>query len=228
MADQDPITPPEDTPPEITIETVVETPIADLSDDQKTYLQEHAEDLTDEQKETFKDVITPKPEPPLNPDDIEPEIRGGKKKEEKVVTPPAKNEDDDGGIDPEDEVTIGKVVDKKIGDKLNKLQEIENRTEISSYVGDHPEYAKYQGVALKYMNHPAYANIPVQNIMAIVANKDLMKMGAEKERAAAKKVDDTHTPGGTAREPAKGKVDWSTASDEEFAAQHAKALGQQG
>ncbi len=225
----DPIDPPENQdPPETpTLEQVIEVPVADLTDEQKEVIVSNAETLTDEQKETYKDILTP-PDNPRNPDDINPEtrtpaeVKKEKKKEEDEDDP------DDEEIDPEDEKTISKIVDKKVGDKLAKLQQIENQTEVNAYVTDHPEFAKYQSAALKYMNHPAYANIPVQNIMAIVASKDLLKMGAEKERAAAKKVNETKNPGGTAREPGKGKVDWATATDDEFAAQHAKALGQEG
>ena len=41
-------------PPELTIETVIETPIEELNDDQKTFLIENQDKLSDEQKGVFK------------------------------------------------------------------------------------------------------------------------------------------------------------------------------
>jgi len=200
--------------PEITLETVVEVAPEELSDEQKTFLQENTDNLTDEQKEVYKEVIEKKEEEP-NLDDIEPEVRSEKKKEEGK---PGGDEDDE--IDPDDEKTIGKVVKKQLTGvtaQLEKVQRLTDEAEVTAFIQVKPEYGKYRGVILKYLAHPDYKNIPVHNIAAIVASKDLQKLGAQKEREAAQKAKDTQGGGSTARK-AGGKTDWHTASKEEFEA----------
>jgi len=207
---------------ELTIETVTATPVAELTDDHKTFLQEHATKLTDEQKETFKDVLKPK-EPDINPDDITPEERNPKKE-----TKPDDTKPDDEEVDPDDEKTIGKVVDKKlkeVNQKLEEVQRLRDEAEVTSFIQAKPEFGKYRGAMLKYLSHPAYKNIPVHTIATIVAAKDLEKIGAEKEREAQRKAADTKEKGTTARTPM-GKVDWHTASKEAVAEQRAKVFGQ--
>ena len=229
----DPIETPENQdPPEITLENVVETPIEELKDEQKTFIQEHAEELTDEQKETYKAVLEEKKEEG-EPEIPDPETRTPaeikKAKKGKEEEDEDEGEDEDEEITPEDEKTISKIIDKKTSGVLSKLQKIENQTDVDAFINSKPEFGKYRSAALKYMEHPAYSNIPVHNIMAIVASKDLQKIGAEKERKAAKDAAGTHSPGTTVREPGKGgKVDWSKASKEEVAAKRAEILGQQG
>ena len=75
------------------------------------------------------------------------------------------------------------------------------------------------------MKHEVYSKIPVKNIFAMVASKDLMKMGATAERKAQAKADATKTKGTPARTPAGGKTDWSKASHEDFEAQLRKVKG---
>jgi hypothetical protein len=233
MPEEIKVDPPEEAPVTPTLEEVVAVPVADLDDTQKDVIRANADDLTDEQKETFKDVLEEKKDDdqPINPDEIEPEVRGGKPKVEK----PKKDkkeieeeepEDEDDEITPEDEKLISKIVDKRVGGALKEVQVIKDQTDVDAFIRAKPEYGKYREVALKYMVHPAYQNVPVSNIMAIVAQKDLEKIGAQKERDAAKKAKDTQNPGGSVREPGKGKTDWGKASKEDFEAQRAKVFGQ--
>jgi hypothetical protein len=213
-------------PPEITLESLADVAVADLNDDQKAVITASADKLTDEQKETYKDILTP-PDETIDVSKVEPETRSPAqiKKDEKEEE---ETEDEDNEVTPEDEKAISKIVDKKVGDKLKKLEEMENKSEVDSFIVVKPEFGKYREVALKYMNHPAYANIPIHNIMAIVASKDLQKLGAEKEREAQKKAKDTQGGGSSVREPAKGTVDWSKATKEQLHAKQAEVMGQQG
>lgn len=220
MADEPENTPNNDTP-EITLETVTAVEPADLTDEQTKFLQENADTLSDEQKETYKDVLTPKNEE-IDLDSLEPETRGGKKAEKKDdVTPaPKDKEDDDDAIDPDDEKTIGKVVKREmepVQEAIKQLNELKNEREVDSFIRGNSEYAKYRDAALKYMSHPAYSNIPAKNIMAIVAAKDLQALGAKKEREAAAKAKETNSGNGTTTRPQSGgKTDWTNMSKEEF------------
>jgi len=210
---------------ELSLDEVVKVVPEELSDEQKTFLQENTDDLTGEQKETFKDVLGTQEED-LNPDEIEPEVR--------IPSPTKKTEEkseEDDEVLPEDEEMIGKVVEKKTKDlkeAVSKIQRIENQADVDSFLRVKPEFGKYREVALKYMSHPAYSNVPVHNIMAIVSSGDMQKLGAQKEREAAKKAKDTQSKGNQTRQSGSGEIDWKKASPEEFTAQRAKVLGQQG
>src|SRR5689334_18869229 len=118
--------PPEDAP-EITIESVVETPVEDLNDDQKTFIQENADSLTNEQKETYKDVLEAKED--ANPPEIpDPEERKPGKKDD---TPPPPSDDEDDDLD--EKKTIGKVVDEKLkplSEALGQVQRLKDEAEV--------------------------------------------------------------------------------------------------
>jgi len=144
---------------------------------------------------------------------IEPEVRGGKKDKE--------DEDEEDNDDPDDKKRIERIVDKRVG---AKLQEIEVKQDVDSFIQNKPEYSKYRGVIIKYASHPAYSQIPIKNIAAMVASDDLMKLGAAKERDTQKKVNQTRTPGTTVRKPGGDKVNWLTMSKEEFEAKKREVL----
>ena len=155
-------------------------------------------------------------------EDLEPEVR------KKDVEKEENKGDDEVEIDPEDEKSIGKVVDKKlkpVNDTLKEIARMKDEREVDSYIQDNPDFKKYRGSILKHISHPAYSNIPVANIAAMVASRDLMKIGAKKEREAAAKAKETQNNTTTVRKST-GPVDWSKVSKAEFEAEKARVLGQ--
>ena len=167
---------------ELVLDDVVQISPDELDDSQKTFLQENADNLTDEQKETFKDILEKKEEV-IKLGEVEPEIRTpAQKKEEKT---------EEEEINPDDEQVIKKVVEKRIKPVADILQRVKDEQEVDAFLRVKPELSKYRDVIIKYVQHPAYANIPVYNIAAMVTAKDLQALGAEKEREAAKKAKDT-------------------------------------
>lgn len=215
----DPITPPEnqDSP---TLESIADVPVADMSDEQKTFVKENAESLTPEQKETYKDILAPE----ATPEVIEPETRTPAQ-----IKKDAQDIEDDDDIDPEDAARIGKVVEKRLAplsEVQKQLRDIQDSQEVDAFIRVKPEFSKYRESIIKHVQHPAYSNIPVHNIAAMVASKDLMRMGAEQEREAQRKAKETNAGGGTQRKITPGKIDWKNASKEEFEAHKARVLGQ--
>lgn len=204
-----------DNTPELTLETVTAIDPADLTDDHKAFLEEHKADLTPEQATQYG-ITQEKKDEVIKPEDIEVETRT--KTEEK----PKEGEEDD-EVTPEDEATIGKIVDKRLRDA--GVAETKDQLEVDALIRVKPEYSKYRDVALKYMAHPAYKNIPAHNIMAIVASKDLQAIGAQKEREAARKAKETEDTGGSKRTTT-GKIDWSNVSKEDFNKHKAQVMGQ--
>jgi len=204
--------------PELTLETVVAVEPTELTEEQKTFLNENKDNLTDEQKVKYGFE-----EEKIDVEKLEPEVRGKKEEEKK------KEEEEDGELAPEDEKTIGKVVSKKlkpVDDLTKEVQALKDEREVDAFLRVKPELEKYRDVALKYMAHPAYSNIPAHNIFAIVASKDLIRLGAEKEREAREKAEKTKDTGTQVRKPPMGETDWKTASKSDFEAQKAKVLGQ--
>src|SRR3990167_6194402 len=212
---------------ELSLDQVVEVAPEELTDEQKTYLQDNAGDLTDEQKETFKDVLTKKEEP-IKDEDFETEVRKAPLvKKEKGD----ERDEGDGEIDSDDEKAISKMVAKQIKpvqETLKRVQEMEDRAEVDSFIAVRPEFAKYRGVILKHVQHPSYANIPIHNIAAMVSAKDMQALGAAKEREAARKAAETKGGGQMQRKVTSGKTDWGKISSEDFAVQRAKVMGQGG
>jgi len=203
-------------PVELKLEEVVEVAPEELSDDQKSFLEENKGDLTDEQAIRFG-LEKEEEEKPINIDEVTPETRIeiAKKKE-------AANEEDE--IDPDDEVTINKVVDRRVGQLADDLKTTKDQMEVDTFIRDNPEYTKYRGVALKYMKNSSYSNIPAHNIMAMVASKDLQKLGAQKEREAIDRAKNTSGGGSSFRKPSGGGIDWSKATSEEVATKKAEIL----
>ena len=209
-----------DTTPELTLDSIVEIEPADLTEEQKTFLNENKTDLTDEQKTKYG---IEEEEEEIDVEKLEPEVRSKKEKEEEEES----GEEDE--IAPEDEKVIGKVVSKKLKSVeglRNEVQALKDEREVDSYLRVKPELEKYRSVALKYMAHPAYANIPAHNIFSMVAAKDLVKIGATKEREAQAQADKTKGTGTQVRKSSPGETDWQTASKEEFDAQKSRVLGQ--
>lgn len=158
--------------------------------------------------------------------DLEPEVRSKEETKPVEETPTTETEE----ITPEDEAAIGRVVKKELGSVnqlKNDIRALKDEREVDTFLLNNPDMVKYRATALKYMSHPAYSNIPAQNIFAIVAGKDLMKIGAEREREAQKKAADTKDTGVVVRKADGSTVDWKTASKEEIEAQKAKIFGRQ-
>ena len=205
------------------LQEVVEVAPNEVSDEQKAFLQENVGDLTDDQIESFG--LKKIPPPPA-----EPEVRRKPpaKKDEEPPAPP------DVVVDPEDEATIGNVVDRRIQPlkeqlerQTNATQEQVNATEVDDLIREKPEYAPYRSKILTYMRHPDYSNIPAENIVMMpnVAGDDLMKIGAKKEREAAEEARRSKEPGSGGRPLPEGSKDWLKASDEEFQSKLAEVRG---
>jgi hypothetical protein len=205
---------------DLTIEAVTTVEPDALNETQKGFLEEHKEELSDEQAEKYG--VTKE----IKPENIKPEVRGNG--DQSPAEPPKKEEseeeEEDEKVLPEDKKVISRVVSEALSPLQKQLQEQTDKAELTNFVSDNPEFAKYKPAIEVYMKHPAYRNIPVKNIATIVAAKDLQKLGAQKEREAQAAANATKGGGNTARvEP--GAKDWSSASKEEFEAKKAEVFG---
>lgn len=205
---------------ELTIESIistVETP-EQLTDDQKNFLTDNSESLTDDQAKKYGIEKLPViPDPP------------------KVEDPPAPKEGDEGGdVDPEDEKKINKLFDKRLSGLTKTQQETQRKLEVDQFLSRNPNGVanvdRYRDKMVQYATHPNYQKLSPQELFNILAGPELMRIGAKKERDAAKRAKDTQVNNNSSR-PAGGggqKKDWSNASKEDFEAQKAAVLGRRG
>ena len=163
------------------------------------------------------------PEEPIDPDKVEIETRGTGEE------PKVEYGDE---VDPEDIKTIGGIVDKQTAGVRQQLQETQDKLEVDAYLKDNPDFAKYRPVMLKYINwvdpkdgSKPFQRLAISDVAAIAASKDLVKIGAKKERDAQAKADATKTKGSPARTPVGGRTDWQKASKDQFEAQKNKVMG---
>ena len=217
---------PNNDPPELVLEEVVEVAPDELDDDQTKFIRESADDLSEEQKETFKAVLEEEEED-TPPEKIKVKTRTPKKKGEKT-TPEPEGEDDD-EVDLDDEAAIGKVVKKElkpIQDRQDaqdkRSQKLADASAVDSYIRENPEFSRYRANALRYMK--THVDLVASDAFHIVSSEDQQKIGAEKEREAVKKVEEAQSPGTTVRKPKAGEKDWSKATRKEMDAKKAEIL----
>lgn len=210
---------------ELNVETIIAKDPAQVTEPEKNFLTEHASELQDDVKTKFG--ITAKEEDAdedINVDDIlnlKDEPDNGKKKEGE--------EDDD--VSPDDEKIIEKVVNKKL-EKLNtveqRLFQNEAKADVKAFITANPEFAKFEDKILQAASNVKLRSVmpKIETIAYALAGKSLMKIGAQKERAAQKKVLETHTPnGGSSRPQGGNNTDWSKAPKEDYEKKRAEVLG---
>lgn len=202
---------------ELNLETITAKAPEDLAENESAFIKEHSEDLSVEQKETFKDVLTVKEEKKLEV--IKPEYR--------FTKPEIKPDDDDDGTDPEDKKVISKMLEKNLKPYADTTRKIEDQLEVDSFIASRPEAKTYRNKMLTYMKAEHYKELPTDIIYKIVAGDDLEKIGAEKERKAREQAEATHTGGSSVRPSGSGGKDWSKASSADIAAKKAEIYGQQ-
>ena len=198
-----------DEPIELNLAEVVEVEPDQLSEEQKAFLEDNKDDLSDEQADRFG--IKREPAEPEEPE--EPRIRP-------TSTPKPKVDEEEDEIDPDDEKRIGRVVEERL--KQAGVGDTRDQLEVDAVIRERPELSPYRDRALKYMK--AHPTLVAQDAVSIVSYKDAQELGAKKEREAAEKVRETQSPGESFRKPTGGGVDWTKASAEDVEAQREKLL----
>jgi hypothetical protein len=186
----------------------------------KTEVTENKEELKDDKEGEAKEEENEgtEKEESFDEEKIDPEVRNYKPAE-------SKQEEEDDEIDQEDKARIEKVIEKKYGGDISQIKQ---KVEMDAFFNSNPELGKYRHAVELYKAHPAYSNVPIHNLAAMVSAKDMQKIGAAKERAAARAVEETRNPGGTVRKPSGEALDWKSVSKDDFEAQKAKVLGRMG
>lgn len=94
-----------------------------------------------------------------------------------------------------------------------------NAKEVADFLEENPDFDRYKGKVERFMKHPSRQSIPASAIFYEVAGKDLMKMGADRLRAANEKASGSQAGGSGSNREALSPVDWSTATAAEMEAE---------
>jgi hypothetical protein len=121
---------------------------------------------------------------------------------------------DDDVVAPEDEALITKVVSKQFAPIIDKTLAADDNEEVSAFVKANPDFAPFEAKVRRFMQHPSRRQLPVDSLFYEVAGPTLLKLGAERERAANAKAKDTQTGGGSNRAGEGVKSDFDLSKDE--------------
>jgi hypothetical protein len=141
---------------------------------------------------------------------MEAKLEGGANDNEEGVEDPE--------IAPEDEALISKVVEKRLAPIMEKTREAEDNKEVTDFISANPDFAPYAAKAKKFLAHPSRRHLPVETIFFEVAGKDLIKIGAERQRKADETARGTQTGGGSNRGVSNGEKGVWDLSQQEFEA----------
>ena len=124
--------------------------------------------------------------------------------------------DGDGGGDEEadsDEISLdglAPIVEEHIAARDSQ--------EVKGFIAENPDFAPFAPKVERWMKHPSRRHLPVSTIFAEVAMDNMMKIGADRARAADAKAKQTQAGGGSNRGAVAPK-DWRNAPPDELAAE---------
>jgi hypothetical protein len=135
--------------------------------------------------------------------------------------------EDDEEFAPEDVSMINKVVSKTFAPIIDKTLAADDEREIQDFLTVNPDFKPFEAKARRYMQHPSRRQLPIKSIFYEVAGDKLMKIGADRAKAADEKAKSTQTGGGSNRAGEGAKSDWDLPKDEFEAKQERIRRGQQ-
>jgi hypothetical protein len=130
--------------------------------------------------------------------------------------------DEDNEVAPEDKEAIVKVVAKEFAPIFNKTVEAEDNKEIQDFLTENPDFKRYESKVRRFMQHPSRRQLPIKSIFYEVAGDELLRIGAERSKAADQKAKDSQTGGGSNRSGEEGGKTNLELTPEEFEAKKEK------
>lgn len=196
---------------EITLESVLETPIDQLNDDQKTFLKTNQDKLNDDQKKTYSSFFGDNSGDDNKGEDDDfdfeddgqspPDLENPEDKKNKKNKEGDEDEDEDEDLDPSDKDKIAKTAEEVAKKTLAPILEAQEKTRVDTEwkktLSDYPELKKLETKILRYANHPMYKGKPIMQSVMDVAGVDVfLKIGAKRARVAGDEANKTNNNGG--------------------------------
>jgi len=143
-----------------------------------------------------------------------------------------KKNDDDGADDedeiaPDDEEVISKVIDKRLAPVLEKIVGSEDKEEATKFFNENPEFKPYEAKIAKWWQDPSRRHLPIATVaLEAVGYKNLIRIGAQKQKEADEKAAQTKTKGSSANNDG-GSKPVSEMTNAEFLAKRDQVLRRQ-
>ena len=126
------------------------------------------------------------------------------------------DEDDDSDLSAEDAKAIDKRIAKALSPFQKKEAEQEVEASIATFLQDNPDFSSFASKVRRFANHPSRSSVPIKSIFYEVAGDKLLKMGAQRSKAADVKAKKGRTGGGNATTDGKGSKDYANMSLDDF------------
>lgn len=107
------------------------------------------------------------------------------------------DDEDEDGLSPEDRAAFDKRIEKKLQPFQERAAEQEVEASIATFVKDNPDFAPFAAKAKRFAMHPSRQSVPIKSIFYEVAGEKLMRIGAQRAKAADAKSKQTKTGGGS-------------------------------
>lgn len=123
----------------------------------------------------------------------------------------AQADDDDASDDGDDD----SVNLEGLAPIVQKHLEAEDAQEVAKFLEEFPDFKPFEAKAKRWMQHPSRRHLPVEDIFFAIAGRNMVKMGAERERKAREKAAASQSGGGSSRtDGQKPKTAWDMTQDE--------------
>lgn len=108
------------------------------------------------------------------------------------------DDEDDDGLSPEDAAAFDKRIEKHLKPYKEQAAEQEVDGAIATFLKDNPDFTPFAAKAKRFAMHPSRQSVPIKSIFYEVAGDKLMRIGAQRAKAADDKAKKTKTGGGSA------------------------------
>lgn len=165
-------------------------------------------------------------EPPTRKNPLSYIIDRKNKQIEKLKT---HTEEESGNESEEEKKFFGKldgILEKKMSPILDTFRSQTDETELKDFLSnpDNSHFKRYEKLAKKYMEHPAYAGIPVEMVFQALDYKNALQRGAEKKQIVDKKINKHKVGSSSGGRKESTPPDFKGMSDKEFQAVQKRVL----
>ena len=121
---------------------------------------------------------------------------------------------------------INTILEEKMSPILDTFKNQTDETELKDFLSipDNAHFKKYEKIAKKYMEHSAYAGIPVSNLFQMLDYKNALQRGAEKKQVVDKKINKNKVGSSSGGRKESTPPDFKGMSDKEFQAIQKRVL----
>jgi len=111
---------------------------------------------------------------------------------------------------------LSNEVDEKLSAFVGEMDKRERQREFRDFLKGNPEFGKYGKKLERFINHPAYQNVPIDFIARALAFDEAQKIGAEKGKEADLEAGKTKIGGSPFKPSEKAFPDYEGMTKEEF------------